>query len=267
MQYLGPPFTFGIDQISENTTIAGPLAAKAVDDMVFWMGVDEFYVYNGQVQKLPCDVLSYVFSDFNYSQIEQVTAALNSSFGEIWWFYCPADSTSLSSYVVFNYEQNIWYYGTLPRSAWMDRGKNTYPIAASTDGYLYNHEFGLDDGSTSPASAITSYIESSQMDIGQGENFVFLTRLIPDLTFDQSTDTDATVDMTLKTRNYPGGSYLQTDTSAVTKTASTPVQQFTNQKNIRLRGRSFALKVESNVTGVQWRLGTPRVEIIEDGRR
>ena len=267
MQYLGPPFTFGIDQISENTTIAGPLAAKAVDDMVFWMGVEEFYVYNGQVQKLPCDVLSYVFSDFNYSQIEQVTAALNSSFGEIWWFYCPAGSTSLSSYVVFNYEQNIWYYGTLSRSAWMDRGKNTYPIAASTDGYLYNHEFGLDDGSTTPASAITSYIESSQMDIGQGENFVFLTRLIPDLTFDQSTDTDATVDMTLKTRNYPGGSYLQTDTSAVTKTASTPVQQFTNQKNIRLRGRSFALKVESNVTGVQWRLGTPRVEIIEDGRR
>ncbi len=267
MQYLGPPFTFGIDQISENTTIAGPLAAKAVDDMVFWMGVEEFYVYNGQVQKLPCDVLSYVFNDFNYSQIQQVTAALNSSFGEIWWFYCPAGSTSLSSYVVFNYEQNIWYYGTLSRSAWMDRGKNTYPIAASTDGYLYNHEFGLDDGSTSPASAITSYIESSQMDIGQGENFVFLTKLIPDLTFDQSTDTDATVDMTLKTRNYPGGSYLQTDTSAVTKTASTPVQQFTNQKNIRLRGRSFALKVESNVTGVQWRLGTPRVEIIEDGRR
>ena len=267
MQYLGPPFTFGIDQISENTTIAGPLAAKAVDDMVFWIGVDEFYIYNGQVQKLPCDVLSYVFNDFNYDQMEQVTAALNSSFGEIWWFYCSASSSDLDSYVVYNYEQQVWYYGTLQRTAWMDRGKNTYPIGASTDGYLYNHEYGIDDGSTDPPTAINSYIESSQMDLGQGENFVFISKLIPDLTFDQSTESDATVDMVLKTRNYPGGTYLQTDSSTVTKTASTPVQQFTEQKNIRLRGRSFALKIESNTTGVQWRLGTPRVEITEDGRR
>ena len=267
MQYLGPPFTFGLSQISQNITIAGPMAAKAVDDIVFWMGVDEFYVYNGQIQKLPCDVLSYVFNNFNYGQMEQVTAALNSSFGEIWWFYCSSDSTVLDSYVIYNYEQQIWYYGTLNRSAWVDRGKKTYPLAASTDGYLYYQEYGIDDGSTDPVSPINSYIESSQMDIGQGENFVFLSKLIPDLTFDQSTDSSATVDMILKTRNFPGGTYLQTDSSTITKTASTPVQQFTNQKNIRLRGRSFALKVESNSTGVQWRLGTPRVEISQDGRR
>lgn len=267
MQFLGPPFIFGIDQISENITIAGPLAAKAVDDTVFWMGIEEFYVYNGQVQKLPCEVLSYVFNDFNFGQIKQVTAGLNSSFGEVWWYYCSADSVVIDSYVIYNYEQNIWYYGTLPRTAWVDRGKNSNPIAASTDGYLYSHEDGIEDGSTTPASAITSFIESSQMDIGQGEDFVFLTKLIPDLTFDQSTDSSATVDMILKTRNFPGGSYLQTDTSSVEKTASTPVQQFTNQKNIRLRGRSFALRVESNTTGVQWRLGTPRVEIRQDGKR
>tara|TARA_R110002020_G_scaffold234907_1_gene447059 strand:+ start:322 stop:2247 length:1926 start_codon:yes stop_codon:yes gene_type:complete len=267
MQYLGPPFTFGIDQLSENTTIAGPLAAKAVDDMVFWMGIEEFYIYTGQVQKLPCTVLTYVFNDFNLEQTEQVTAALNSSFSEVWWFYCSAGSTVQDRYVVYNYESQVWYYGTLSRTAWVDRGKNTYPIAASTDGYLYNHEFGLDDGSTTPASAIDSYIESSQMDIGDGEQFVFLSRLIPDLTFTDSTDSSASVDMTLKTRNYPGGTYLQSDSTTITKTASTPVQEFTNQVNIRLRGRSFALKVQSSGTGIQWRLGTPRVEIREDGRR
>jgi hypothetical protein len=170
-------------------------------------------------------------------------------------------------YVVYNYESQVWYYGTLSRTAWVDRGKNTYPIAASTDGYLYNHEFGLDDGSTTPPTAIDSYIESSQMDIGDGEKFVFLSRLIPDLTFTDSTDSSASVDMTLKTRNYPGGTYLQTDSTTITKTASAPVQEFTNQVNIRLRGRSFALKVQSSGTGIQWRLGTPRVEIREDGRR
>lgn len=267
MQYLGPPFTFGIDQLSENTTIAGPLAAKAVDDLVFWMGLEEFYIYTGQVQKLPCTVLTYVFNDFNLEQTEQVTAALNSSFSEVWWFYCSAGSTVQDKYVVYNYESQVWYYGTLSRTAWIDRGKNTYPIAASTEGYLYNHEFGLDDGSTTPASAIDSYIESSQMDIGDGEKFVFLSRLIPDLTFTDSTDSSASVDMTLKTRNYPGGTYLQTDSTTITKTASAPVQEFTNQVNIRLRGRSFALKVQSSGTGIQWRLGTPRVEIREDGRR
>ena len=267
MQFLGPPFTFGIDQISENTTIAGPLAAKAVDDLVFWMGVEEFYIYDGQVQKLPCNVLTYVFSDFNVAQIGQVTAALNSSYGEVWWFYCSNSSSELDRYVVFNYELKVWYYGTLPRTAWVDRGKNQYPLAASTDGYLYNHEFGLDDGSTTPASAISSYIESSQMNIGEGEQFVFLSRLIPDLTFTNSTDTSATVDMTLKTRNFPGADYIQSTESSIVQSASAPVQQFTDQVNIRLRGRSFALKVASNTTGVQWRLGTPRVELIPDGRR
>lgn len=267
MQYLGPPYTFGIDQISENTTIAGPLAVKAVDDTVFWMGVEEFYIYTGQVQKLPCSVRSYVFNDFNVGQQELVTAGLNSSFSEIWWFYPSSSATEVDRYVVFNYEEKVWYYGTMTRTYWLDRGINDYPVAANTDGYLYNQEFGLNDGTTTPASAIASYIQSSQLSIGEGEDFVFLSRLIPDLTFDASTDSAASVNMTLETRNYPGGQYLQSNASAVTQTATTPVEQFTTEAYIRLRGRSFALKVDSSMTDIQWRLGSPRVEVRSDGRQ
>ena len=267
MQFLGPPFTFGIDQISENITIAGPIAAKAVDDMVFWMGVEEFYIYTGQVQKLPCTVRSYIFNDFNLEQKELVTAALNSSFGEVWWFYPSSESTEIDKYVIYNYEEQVWSYGSLVRTFWLDRGVNDYPTAAGTDGYLYNQEFGLNDGSTSPASPITSFIESSQLSIGEGTDFVFLTRLIPDVTFDASTDAAASLNMTLQTRNFPGGNYLQTNASAVTQTATTPVEQFTTEAFVRLRGRSFALKVDSNTADIQWRLGSPRVEVRPDGRR
>ena len=267
MQFLGPPFTFGIDQISENITISGPLAAKAVDDMVFWMGVEEFYIYTGQVQKLPCTVRSYIFNDFNLEQKELVTSALNSSFGEVWWFYPSSASTEIDKYVIYNYEEQVWSYGSLVRTFWLDRGVNDYPIAAGTDGYLYNQEFGLNDGSTSPASPITSFIESSQLSIGEGTDFVFLTRLIPDVTFDASTDAAASLNMTLQTRNFPGGNYLQTNASAVTQTATTPVEQFTTEAFVRLRGRSFALKVDSNTADIQWRLGSPRVEVRPDGRR
>ena len=267
MQFLGPPFTFGIDRLSENTTIAGPLAAKAVDDAVFWMGVEEFYVYTGQVQKLPCTVRSYIFNDFNLSQKELVTASLNSSFGEIWWFYPSSSSIEIDKYVIYNYEEKVWSFGSLVRTFWLDRGVNDFPVAAGTDGYLYNQESGLNDGSTSPASPITSFIESSQLSIGEGEDFVFLTRLIPDVTFEASTDSAASLNMTLQTRNYPGGNYLQTNASAVTQTATTPVEQFTTETYIRLRGRSFALKVDSNTADIQWRLGSPRVEVRPDGRR
>jgi hypothetical protein len=267
MQFLGPPFTFGIDQISENTTIAGPLAAKAVDDTVFWMGVEEFYVYTGQVQKLPCEVRSYVFNDFNMSQKALVTASLNSSFSEIWWFYPSSESTEINKYVIYNYQEKVWYYGSLVRTYWLDRGVNDYPVAAGADGYLYNQEFGLNDGSTNPPSAITSSIESSQLSLGEGQDFVFLSRLIPDVTFDASVDPTPTVNMTLQTRNYPGGPYLQTDASAVTQSATTPVEQFTNEAYIRLRGRAFALKIDSSMTDIQWRLGSPRVEVRPDGRQ
>jgi len=270
MQFLGPPFTYGINLISENTTIMGPLAAKAVDDFVFWMGLEDFYVYDGRIQKLPCTVKAYVFNDFNLFQKEKVFAALNSSFNEIWWFYPSADSDAIDRYVVYNYLEQTWYYGTLARTAWMDRGINDNPIAAGADGYLYNHENGLDDGSTDPVSAITSYIESSQLDIGDGDSYVFVKRLIPDITFDGSSSTAPSASFTLKTRNFPGGSYDNSDASTVTQSAkasTTTVEQFTNQVHVRLRGRSFALRVGSDGSEVKWRLGSPRVDIRTDGRR
>jgi hypothetical protein len=267
MQFLGPPFTFGLAQVAENITIAGPSAVTAVDDKVFWMGIGDFYVYTGQTQKLPCPVRAYIFDDINLSQIELTVCALNSTFSEVWWFYPSAGSNENDRYVIYNYVENTWAIGALTRTAWHDRGLFNAPIAASTDGYLYNHESGQNDGSTNPPSAITSYIESSQISIGEGNNFVFLTKLIPDLTFENSISDAPTVDFTLQARNFPGGAYLQSDTSGVTQSATTPVEQFTEQTWIRLRGRSFAVKVESDTTDTQWRLGTPRVEIRPDGRR
>ena len=267
MQYLGPPFTFGINLISENITIASPLSAIAVDDSVYWMGEEEFYVYTGQVQKLPCSVRSYVFGDFNTSQSEKVTAAVNSSFSEIWWFYPSAGSETNDKYVVFNYQEQAWYYGTIARSAWIDRGIAQYPISAGLDGYLYYHEFGQDDGSVNPPAAIPSFIESSQMSIGAGDNFVFLSRLIPDVTFDGSSSPTPSVSMTLETRQFPGTAYTGTKSNTVQRSATVPVEQFTDQVFVRLRGRSFAFKIDSSDTGVEWRLGTPRVDLRPDGRR
>ena len=267
MQFLGPPYTFGIAQIADNITIVGPNAAVAVDDKVFWMGNGDFYVYTGQTLKLPCTVRAYIFNDINTSQIELTTCALNSEFSEIWWFYPSSSSNENDRYVIFNYTENTWSIGSMSRTAWQDRGLFSYPIAASTDGYLYYHESGINDGSTNPPSAITSYVESSQLSIGEGNNFVFLSKLIPDLTFDNSVSNAPVVNFTLEARNYPGGPYLQTETSAITQSATTPVEQFTELAYVRLRGRSFALKVESDTTDVQWKLGTPRVEVRADGRR
>ena len=266
MQYLGPPFTFGLNLVSENITLMSSNAAKSVDDFVFWMGLEDFYAYDGRVQKVPCSVRSYVFNDFNLEQKEKVFASLNSTFNEVWWFYPSADSTEIDRYVIYNYSEKVWSFGTLVRTAWLDRGIFDYPLATDTSGILYDHEFGLND----VTSAIDAHIESSQIDIGDGENFLFLDRLIPDITFTGSTENSPVATFTLKTRNFPGGNYLQSNDSSVTQSVaetSTVVEQFTDQAFVRLRGRSFALKVASSQEGVQWRLGTPRVNIRPDGRR
>jgi len=267
MQYNGPPFTFGINMISENTTVQSSSSVLAVDDAVYWMGKNEFYVYAGGIQKLPCSVRDYVFSDFNQNQSEKVFAASNTAYSEVWWFYPSSDSEDVDRYVVYNYVQQIWYIGTLSRTAWTDRGVNSLPIAASNDGYLYTHEVGFDDGSTNPPGPIVSFVESSQFDIGEGDQFAFVRRLIPDITFRDSTAAGPTADFTVKTRNFPGGAYLQQNASAVEKTASVPVEQFTQDAHIRLRGRSVAIKVQSDLAGVGWRLGSPRLEIRADGKR
>jgi len=267
MQFLGDPFTFGLTEISRNITIASPNAAIAVNDFVFWMGSKEFYVYGGTVQRLPCTVLDYVFSDFNRDQIGKVFAGHNSSYGEVWWFYPSKTSNVNDRYVIYNYQEKIWYFGNLGRTAWVDRGINQYPIAASTDNKLYYHEFGQDDGSTNPPSAISANIESSQMDIGDGEKFSLVRRVLPDITFRDSTNETPRVNMVVKARNFPGVTFNETTSKEVSRSVSTPIELFTEQLHVRLRGRSFAFRIESDTTGVMWRLGTPRVDIRPDGQR
>jgi hypothetical protein len=263
MQFLGPPFTFGVNLVSENITTMGPLSAVAVEDNVFWMGLEEFYVYGGTVQRLPCTVRDFVFDDINLNQREKIVASTNTAFSEVWWFYPSASSSTNDRYVVYNYEQQVWYYGTMARSFWMDRGIFDQPIAAGPNNYLYSQETGFDDD----GSALTAYIESSQVDIGDGDQFAFIKRMIPDLTFRGSTAGSPSANITVKTRNFPGGNYLQSTSSAVTKSASVPVEQFTDQVHLRLRGRSFAMRVESTASGVGWRLGSPRLDVRPDGRR
>lgn len=266
MKYIGPPFTFGLQQLASNITIMGPKAAVAAEDFVFWMGIDNFYVYDGRTSNLPCTVRDYVFEDFNLEQAEKVFAGINSQWGEVIWFYPSSTSDENDRYVVFNYIEKVWYYGNLSRTAWRDRGIRTYPIAAGASGgsnYLYNHEIGVDDD----GSAMEAYIESSQIDIGDGEKFLLINRLIPDLTFTGSSSGSPVANFTLETREYPGANYDTITSGSVTRSATTPVEQFTNQLDMRLRGRSFAIKVDSDALGTRWRLGAPRVQLREDGRR
>jgi len=270
MQFIGPPFTFGLSTIADNTTIAGPLAVTSVQDTVYWMGKNEFYMYTGTVQRMPCSVRDHVFSDLNWSQGRKIASGLNSSFAEIWWFYPSETSTENDKYVVYNYEQQIWYTGSLARTAWLDRGIEQYPVSVGTDHYVYDHENGFDDGSTEPPSALPAHIESSQFDIGDGDQFTFVHRLIPDITFRNSTNTSPSASFTLQTRAGPGSPYAQNDPSTITRTAAettTTVEQFTDLVHVRLRGRSFALKVSSSDVASGWRLGSPRVDVRPDGRR
>jgi len=262
MQFIGPPFTFGINLVSSNITIASPKAAIAVNDIVYWMGNAEFYTYSGAVQRIPCTVRDYVFDDFNVSQIEKVVAGSNVSYAEVWWFYPSANSEENDRYVVYNYQENIWYIGTLTRTAWLDRGVNRLPVATA-DGYLYNHEIGA----KADGQAMTSYIESGDMDVTDGNNFSFISRVIPDLNFRETTVNNTTVNFIFNAKNAPGQTSQTTNTDTITKTSNTPVDQYTNQYQTRLRGRSFTFKVESTNADVLWRLGIPRIDIRPDGRR
>ena len=267
VQYVGPPYTFSLSEISRSLNIIGPNAAVAVNDIVLWMGNNDFYAYSGSVQKIFCTVKDYVFSDFNFDQAEKVTTGHNAAFGEVWWFYPSADSTTNDKYVIYNYEQKIWYYGNLTRTAWIDRGTAQYPIAAGSDGYLYYHEFGHDDGSTNPVSGISAHIESSQIDVGDGDQFMFARRIIPDLTFRDSSHPTPAATFTVKAREFPGATYGNTSSGSAERTSSSPIELFTNTIDTRIRGRSFAIRVESSNAGTAWRLGTPRVDLRTDGRR
>jgi len=267
MQYLGAPFTFGVQEVSSSVSIISPNSMVAVGDIVFWMGKNEFYAYDGAVTQIPCDVKEYVFSGMNTQQQLKVYAGHASSFSEVWWFYPSSSSQENDSYVVYNYEQRIWYYGTMLRTAWQDRNVLSFPTAISPDGYVYYQENGLNDGSTNPPAALTPYIESSVVDIGDGDQFMFATRVIPDLTFRNSSNEAPTATLTIKARNFPGGAYFASDADPVTKTASIPVEQFTNEVFIRLRARSMSLRIESNQINTAWRLGDPRLDLRTDGRK
>lgn len=267
MQFIGPPFTFGISPLSENISVAGPNAAVAVGDNVFWMGQSEFYAYSGAVEQLPCTVRSYIFDDLNTEQISKVSSGLNSEYSEVWWFYPSKDSEEVNRYVVYNYAEGVWYYGTIGRTAWLDRGIFDLAIAANADHYLYFQEVGFDDGSTNPASAIDTFIQSSPIDIGDGQQFMFISRVIPDLTFQNSTSLVPTVSFTLRVRNFPDGTYFDSQSQDFVRTQSVPVDQRTEQLFFRLRGRQMSFVVRSDELGTTWRLGSPRVDIRPDGRR
>ena len=263
MRFIGPPFTFGIQQLASNITIMSSQAAVATEDFVYWMGIDNFYVYAGQTQQLPCSVKEKVFLDFNFEQSEKVVAGINSEFSEVFWFYPSANSSDNDKYVVYNYEQKIWYFGSLSRTAWLDRGVRSLPMAAGS-AYIYNHEIGYDDD----GSAMNSFIESSVIDIADGDRLVYLNRVIPDMSFNGSTNLSSPqATFTVKTRNFPGADFNDSPSGDAIRTASSPVETYTNQLFLRARGRSFALRVESSALGAKWKLGSPRIDIRPDGRR
>ena len=263
MRFIGPPFTFGLQQLSSNITIMSPNAAVATEDFVFWMGIDTFYVYAGQTQTLPCTVKDKVFLDFNLTQKDKVIAGVNSEFSEVIWFYPSASSSDNDKYVTYNYSEKVWYFGTLSRTAWLDRGTRNFPIATGSN-LIYNHEIGYDDD----GSSMDSFIESASIDIGDGDRFSYLRKVIPDLTFDGSTNlASPQATFTVKARNNPGADFNNTQAGTSTRTQSTPVETYTEQLDLRVRGRSFALRVESNALGSKWKLGSPRVDIRQDGRR
>ena len=264
MKFIGPPFTFGLQELSKNITIISPKAAVPVDDVVYWMGQDTFYVYGGgQTQQLPCTVKDKVFLDINDEQSEKVYAGVNSEFGEITWFYPSSGSSSNDRYVIFNYNDKTWYFGTMPRDVWLDRGLRKNPVAAS-GGYLYNQETGFDaDG-----SAMSSFVESAPIDMGDGEKFSFIKRIIPDITFSGSTALSSpNATFTIKARNFPGADFNDSNTGTTTRTSTSPIEAFTEKLDVRVRGRSFALRVASDALGSKWKLGSPRIDIREDGRR
>ena len=263
MKFIGPPFTFGLQELSKNITIMSPFSAVAVEDAVYWMGVDTFYVYSGgQTIQLPCTVKDKVFLDFNFAERDKVHVGVNSEFSELLWFYPSSAGTQIDKYVAYNYLEKVWYYGTLARDAWIDRGIRNLPQATGNQ-FLYNHEVGFDDD----GSAMTSFIESSAIDIGDGDKFVFLKQVIPDITFNGSTSVNPDVAFTMKSRNNPGANFNESTQGTAQRSATSPVEQFTEKLNYRLRGRSFALRIDSTSLGTKYKLGTPRVDIREDGRR
>ena len=273
LQYQGAPAVWGAQLVGDNISIASQNAVAFASGAAFWMGKDKFYMYDGRSQPLKCDVRRYVFGDFNPLQYDQIFAGTNEAFHEVWWFYCSANSDNIDRYVVYNYLEQTWYYGTMARTAWLDSGLRDYPLAATYSYNLVNHEFGTDDNETGTPVAITATITSGQFDLDDGDRFAFIWRIMPDVTFDGSTTANPAATMSLLPLANSGSGYNNplseggSNTGAVTRTATVPIEQFTGQVNTRVRGRQLSLKMESTDLGVKWQLGSPRVDMRPDGRR
>lgn len=272
LQYLGPPFVWQSQLLGDNISIVSPNSAIIASGVVYWMGVDKFYKYDGRVQTLNCDLRRFVFSDFNQQQSQQVFCGTNEGFNEVWWFYPSNNSTTVDRYVVYNYLENIWYYGTLARTAWLDSGLLDFPIAAAYNNTLLNHEDGINNDETGTPAAINAYISSSEFDIGDGHNFGFIWRVLPDLTFENATNAPngnpAQLTMTLYGLQNSGSGATSSAGKPVSKGASYVItEEFTGQIYTRLRARQMIFKVESNQINTTWQLGAPRIDIKPDGRR
>lgn len=280
MQFLGTTEVFGLQELSHNISIAGPNCVTGINNVVYWMGRDKFYTYSGRVDTLPCTIRQYIFSDINSEESDLFFAGTNNQFNEIVWFYVSAGSNEIDRYVIYNYSESIWYYGTLERTAWIDSGDFTKPIGVA-NGWVYDHESGTDDGQPNGAAplAINSYIQSADVDIDDGDKYMLMRRIIPDVNFRGSETTnpvtgaaitpEATI--TVGVRNFPGASSSTTNASGVTTErtviTSATINQYTNQVYVRARGRQMNFKIASNNVGTQWQLGMPRVDARPDGLR
>jgi len=279
LQYVGPPVVWGSQIVGDNLSITSENAVAYANGVAYWMGVDKFYKYDGRTQTLNCDLLQYVFNNVNKLQFQQVFAGTNEGFNEIWWFYVSNDSLdyTIDSYVVFNYSENqgqgCWYYGSLARTAWLDSGLRDYPMAATYSYNLVNHEQGVDNNETVTALPIESFITSSEFDVEDGDRFGFIWRVLPDVKFVGSTAANPQVTMYLKPMQNSGSGYNSptslggSDNATVTRTATVPIEAFTGQVYIRVRGRQISMEYRSTTLGVQWQAGSPRIDIRQDGRR
>ena len=274
LQYLGAGAgVWGAQILGDNISIASQNACSLASGVVYWMGMDKFYMYDGRVQTLKCDLRKYVFQDINTEQFGQVISGTNEGFNEVWWFYPSLNSTTNDRYVVYNYREQVWYYGTMARTAWLDSGLRDYPLAATYSQNLVNHEVGVDDNETGTPVAIEAYVSSSEFDIDDGHNFGFVWRMLPDITFNGSTVESPNALFTLIPLKNSGSGYTDPQSvggesyATVTRTATIPVEAFTGQVYTRVRGRQMVLKVESDGLGTAWQLGAPRIDIRPDGRR
>ena len=267
LQFLGTTDVFGLQELADNISIISPRACTTVNNQVFWMGIDKFYVYSGRVETLPCEVREYVYNDINLYQADQIVCGTNEGYNEVWWFYASGDSNWNNRYVVYNHLEKIWHYGTMERTAWLDSPLRQYPQAVttgqnSTSGNLYFHEYGSDaDG-----EAMAAYIQSSDFDLGDGDQFMLSKRVIPDLNFTGSEAENPEVTFQIRPRNFPGGTF-QIDTADSQNVVESSVGVYTDQLFIRARARQMALKISSSDLGVKWQLGSPRIDVRPDGRR